>query len=49
MCRGTVGEDKAKQQNPGCTLGILHLRRLVREIAEALKNIFPIYYTLHGV
>lgn len=45
MCRGTVSEDKANQQDPGGTLGILLLVRLAREIAEALKNSLP--YEIH--
>ena len=40
-----MGEDKANQQDPGGTLGILHLGRLAREIAEATKN--PLPYEIH--
>lgn len=45
MCRGTVSEGKANQQDPGGTLGILLLVRLAREITEALKNSSP--YEIH--
>lgn len=41
MCRGTVSEDKANQQDPGGTLGILLLVGLAREVAEAQKNSLP--------
>lgn len=41
MCRGTVSEVKANQQDPGGTLGILLLVGLAREVVEAQKNSLP--------